>query len=525
MDKRDTLEIIGGEICVPPRISSDIAVLQVPFSNEIRNLAHPYSDQQLPYSFPAEAFDENSGELIVFIESNWASMNEHDFERRKHIGRRVPNGVRPEISDGSFSHELCALNDYSPKALAEFMAEHGLIFLPILNSQKRFIDYRYHMVELPDDDPRSYLSSYPDLAKEEEKGFFGRKKPAADPLHEFKNAACSVWAEAIRQMGPDPSFNCYSKDYPVETMIDAVVLSEYARRKLLKDKPRDEGGVVSYCEVLLAVKFLQKAMKTVMEFEFVKEDPSFLSADTVPEYFDEEGDIRRSFAHELLSDESKAEIRRRNEINNLYQREVRPALQHISLHAFSNMGVSTCALKRVKADPTIVYEGEKIYWTDRIELEDGSVFSLEDYQRELYFRRHYPMMLENRYAEGCYSASVAAQFLNVLSMDLPWKKCKNPECGRLFKLKYAPGKTNSRNRQGDYCCDKCGSDMRNKRNNTEQRVVLNAKRRYSKKEPGYETIDAALASIEAQMAVFYEGEDAKRLPKARLRWREKLTSV
>lgn len=134
------------------------------------------------------------------------------------------------------------------------------------------------------------------------------------------------------------------------------------------------------------------------------------------------------------------------------------------------------------------------------------------------------MMLENRYAEGSYSAAVAAQFLDVLGMDLPWKKCKNPECGRLFKLKYAPGKANSRNRQGDYCCEKCGSDFRNKRNNTEQRVVLNAKRRLLKKEPGYETLEVALGSVEKQMAAFYEGEDADKLKKARLHWQEKLTS-
>ena len=43
------------------------------------------------------------------------------------------------------------------------------------------------------------------------------------------------------------------------------------------------------------------------------------------------------------------------------------------------------------------------------------------------------------------------------------------------------------------------------------------------KKPGYETLEQALKTVEEKMRPFYEGEELSKLPKARARWKRKLT--
>lgn len=525
MAKKDELGFSKDESYVQPSVQSTVLRLTIPFPRNVDVLAHPYTVDDSKCHFSPEAFDSQTGELIVFAEDEWASGWQNDLDKHDAFGRLIPENIRPRIADGSFSHELLSFNDFSPESVHDFLQKHGWLFLPYCESQQRFLSFRYHKKDFQEDNPQSYKWTYPDRATMSKPRLFVKAKETDCAAFALDNAAKSIWAEVVRCSGPDPWYCWDTSGYSLPEVADAIVLSEYARRYLLNEKDEWGGGVISYYETITAIRCLQSAMRIVMEFEYVKEDPSIISSGAFEDYFDEGWKYRSVALKEMLDCPQKSDLHKSYDFNNMYEHHLRPAVDYISACAFSHSGASSVRLNRAKADADDFNDGIKLYWTDRVELKNGEYFHFEMIDRMRFLCRNAPLLLEDRFAEGSYSMEVAAQFLDILAMDIPWKRCKNPDCGRLFKLKYSPDKSNTRNRQGDYCCDKCGSDMRNKRNNTEQRVILNAKRRYSRMEPGYETVDAALASIEAQMAGFYEGEDAKRLPKARLRWREKLTSV
>ena len=515
MRSRDVLVVQKSSITVPPRVLSQLCLEHIPFPVGSDCAVAIEAETGRPIS--DKAFDDN-GELLVISEFAWAAE-----PGVKHFnGRRLPYCVKENVSDAAFSHELGGINDYSVDSLFQFAGRHGLLFLPFFESHRRFLDSRYQDSLHDEESPFLYRNIYPDYASEDDiKASFdtgGGDRQLVNMQQDLWNAFNEIRFTAKLQEGEMPLLHRDPLDFVDYAEIEqAVILSEYARRQLTRDKDDMQGGIVSYYEVYLTVRILQRSMKLIEAYETAGTDLDALARGLTDDDIYKGEAVRR-----ILEDPTRSELLKMNQIHNLWEADLERAVHFLNLCVFSTPGARAMSIERKRPSGDDLYGEGHWVSTRYLTGDDVKQYDLSLLNPRYYMECRNPLYFENVYCEGSYSSMIAAQFLNVLSSDLEWKVCKNPECNRFFKLKYSPGKTNERMRQSEYCCDSCANAERNKRNNAEMRVITLAKRRFKAKRPGFETLEATLAYVEENLSEFYKEDRASKLPEARERWRKKL---
>jgi len=450
--KREKLQISKPELAVPLSCRAEFVLVEFDFPQDYDSLLDPFAKEMgidYPLYFPEEAFCPESGKLICFLESDWTDESTRDSFFGMSSDKLLPKMpmVKPDTEEFS---RFIDCKDYSPEGLLNIISYYSPLFVPYAASQRRFIDYRYHDPSFPKDSPHRYESTYRQSH---------RRRKANKPLDILQEVADDIYLAYIRQSYRD--LEDYSEIRP---FLDAAVLSEYARRTHLAQKDIYEGGLISYYEVLVTAKALRHSIAELLDWDaaytnFKKyktnllislEKGNFHSGEHVDS--DNESFIKSILKQieELFSCEERIEEGQvAHETLNLIEFQMKPHLQFLMHCVFQTEEASMQNLLR--RSPSF----EEIY-PDRLSV------TINPFTTSDFIQQANPQYLTNRYAEGSQSAQIAAQFLNALAEDEPWKRCKYLSCNRLFKYKRtSSNKQAERKRAGDYCSDECANKLRN----------------------------------------------------------------
>lgn len=530
-DRRDIIALDKGRIRVPARIKPHASKRLVAMPADRSRIRHPHAPDRFPFEFPSKAFN-GAGELIVFVEGDVCETGAN--------GTIFPTCLLTGIANGSFSHELGSIEDYSADSLLDFVNEHGWFFLPCLDSQRRFLDARYRRAFMSDMTAagielsrrlRSGDAGKTDgrgqsleVDEDDGSGTLGGEEEAF--LADLSVSVYSIWDDLLRRTVSSP-YLCMPDSPELDDVVAAISLSEYARRRL-RDEEGAEVAAVSYYEVLVSVRLLQESILMAEELD-IELSKLNVSVDGLTAFIDSiggRGSRRIQMLHHtirgILDNERMGDLEKLNSVHWNYERELRAALGFLSRFATSCDGVVPLSWSWKEADGDDIYGPHSSVSMKGRYLEEVGMYESELLDPRSYLDRVFPEFFISVYSEGSYSSAVAAQFLDVLRADAEWKVCKNPECRRYFKYKYVPGNEQKGRRQGDYCCERCGNAYRNAYNNEEGRVIKDAIIRLSHMSSGYEFLEEALESVESRLISLYQGEMRRKLPAARKRWRRKL---
>ncbi len=519
---------------------SEFSTVNLDFPSQWEKLPNPFAPRfGCKDFFPEEAFTDD-GKLIVLNEARWAASLEYG-------GNPLPGFWRDSLTTEEFTHELLAFSDYTVKGITNFMNEHGIIVAPFFHSWERFLNSRYHASNLCIQSTKS--SSYDSLINEAqnyfsiynihlpecyEKCIKRQKRNDRKSLSSLAEALWSVSSEKMREARGLPySYSNILSDAENESC-SAIILSEYARRILCANKKDyKQGGIVAYYEVLLTIKALQKSIRYVMEFEIsidkdlesfeaflIKSEPTEAGKKVLKQTLQE-----RAFWDNINID-ADIEIGHREALHNRCQHDLQLCCEFISACIFSTPTGKALFTKRREADPQRLY-GKNAKYSNRDHFksrdEHGTLHEekFSDILAKEHFRRYDPQLLDNVYMESSYTSAICVQFVNTLNDPHNWKKCRNQNCDNYFKLTSNVNSQGQRDRQGIYCCKKCGSDARNLRNNAERKAIGRAIKGLRNQDPGYTCLSEAVQRVEETMDHYFKNSIGD-LPKARKRWERKL---
>jgi hypothetical protein len=387
--------------------------------------------------------------------------------------------LRPELS----SH--LELADESPETLCKLLDSSGLIISPLYNSQRRFIESRFHSAGYP------YAEQYPltPLGEDEEEMDY--------KLLNLNQAVDDIATQRILAL-----FGAEDIEEPFSnlcggSMTEAVALSEYARRVWCHNNYSDDnGGIVSYYEVLLTVRGLFRAMCTIIDFSIAGSSITKLQEQLKLHAETKTPATAQRFALDVLNSSKGKAAERTNAALNISEFAVREAFDFLQLCVTATTGARTGSVIRTSADATATHNG--IFKKTPKHLEPVRNF----------YQQHEPRYTQDRYCEGSFGAALAAQFLETLADPTSWKRCDNPECKAYFKHHFSTtGRTNDK---ATSCSPKCSTRKRNRLYNMEASAIRTATKRCN-------DINEAIAYIEKRLAGEVPLAD---LPNARKRWQK-----
>ena len=470
---------------IPPWSASDFEVVYLPFPEGSGSIPHPLTDEHPFFSLPPEAFDETGENLICIREKRWMG-NERIGTRPLPALAFTQELLRPE----AFAH--IELEDTSPESLCSLMDSSGLIVAPVFDSQKRFIDCRFH-------DRAEYGIAYEELYPLE---IDDASDTYSENLLNLVQAAHDINSQYLIALGGSENYAQPFNQLCGGNLIEAVALSEYARRITCREvKGQTSGGIISYYEVLLVLRGIFAAMADLIGFSIADGKPERF-AELAQERADKGNDRPISnFALDLFAANEGSDTERNNAFANLGSYVARDAFSFLQQCMMTTTGATWGQVVHAS--------------TSAKELYGDSVIKMPEFlepQRNFY-KKHEPNYLANRYCEGSFSAALAAQFLTSLADPAPWKRCDNPECGTYFKHFFSEkGRSNPK---ATSCSPVCSTRKRNRLYNIEASAIRTACKRYS-------SVNEAVAYVEKRLSSEIELKD---LPKARRRWRKNVVKA
>ncbi len=474
MAAADSITFDFSGLYVPPWTASEFEVIYLPFPADAAHIVHPLADDHPLFSLPEEAFVETGENLICFREKRWMG-NEKVGTRPLPELSFTQDSLRPE----AFAH--ISLGDTSPESLCALMNGAGLITAPLYQSQRRFIDSRFHDESFPYDRLHPFAES---------KAFKGTGEC------ELEQAVLDISGEYITALGGSDIYSEPFEHLYRGSLTEAIVLSEYARRYACRNGDTvGHGGIVSYYEVLLTVRALFGAMSELIDFSIAEgsmERFAELAEDRV-----KQGETRgiHRYALELFSSGKKDAKHKSEYLANAASYTTRESLDFLERCVMTTPGAQWGRVVHTSTFNPEEYDGIVVKMPSFLEPQRN------------FFEKHEPRYLYDRYMEGSLSAALAAQFLATLADLAPWKRCDNPECGAYFKRHFTT--KGSSNPKATSCSPKCSARKRNRLYNLEASAIRTACRRY-------ENVEDAVAYVEKRL----EGEtELADLPRARRRWK------
>lgn len=492
----------SGDIYIPPQTYATIDAIELDFPEDralVRSLLPPGLHVA---EFPNEAFSEDGSKLLCLAESSWTANEKTDFFE----GRRLPAFTYETwAGDSEIFQNIEKLDTSSAGDVAQFAQSYGLPFAPMHQSQKRFIDSRFHSDDLDEDSPLSYLTLYdrriPSYILEILESTADEDQ--SDEIFDLTVAAWSIYAEEVARLG-----HVFLEDDPYQDLTasfsgsftEAVILSEYARRRWCDIKAPEDGGITSLYEVSLTFGALQKAFRIIASLD-VAPTPDKLEESLSSRLAEDDREMRRLSALELNSAEDLHASGISDPIANLYERPARQALDFISRCVTETRGASTITIQRKTAEAN---DGQANTPAEMYDLTT----------RARFYRNKEPRYLHDRYVEGSFSALMCAHFLNAMQNPHPWCQCQNESCGRYFKHKRTTTGKGIRNRKGSkYCSEHCARTAGNSFYNKENSIV----KLVAKRHPNLHD-----ARQEAEKLLKAQFPDREITGKDRERWRKKL---
>ena len=520
-----------GQINIPDWIKSEYEVVLVDFPKMYEEVPNPLNDSCGELSYPTEAFSKD-GKLICFREKLW--VNSSTFAPTYHH--------QGELSTEAFTHALCKFEDYSVEGVKKFISANGILLVPFFNSQKRFIDSRLHPPLASNDDVLRYENLYVNLLPESTQKFLKSAKSRSQYhlVSHLADAAQSIYVEALREWNDEAVIEGHGVIYQRIHLAHAVILSEYGRRYLCSEKNYKGGGIISYWEVVLLIRLLQKIIRYIICILSRASEHSFSSLrNTMKEY--EKGEFKLTWQEEMIfeelqntawkklkdytCDESTSDFfsffkgSARNNLINIYSESI----NFVSRCVFSIVGTNNAPTWNnvVMLPNPEDYLGDDIVWREHVSMLDSDRFDILNAQENF---RH-----SERYVEGTYSAALCVQLLNTLNSSKDWKVCKNPKCRQSFKDTYSEANKSKKKRQGEYCSKKCSQTVRNAKHHREKVLIADAVNALLKsdKERFPKALNEEMKRIEDKMEKRYkelgrQEEFIKQKDKLRKRWKEKL---